>query len=259
MLHSHQFTTAISPRLFIMETSSVLWPASSSVYAPLPLKCKCPLVVVESSTHMTIGRRCRILYCTEFKKDNHYSQSLLCNLTLASEPSASDITTVSDCFYSVPTPHSQSLSPYEVMPRMRCRRGSSKGRMLHSSPSTVSNSSSPSSNHFLARYLDTCSGRGRTRVVSSQPLQTCPSATALPSSSQHSSYTTHFTYQCSLDRPLIKATITVMFQEEPSIVEGRPTRVMEKNDTAQGNPSALNSDSSRAESRKSGPPHGRQE
>ena len=138
---------------------------------------------------------------------------------------------------------------------MRCKRGSSRGRMLHSSPSTVSDSSSPSSNHFSARYPNTRSGRGRTRVVNSQPLQTYPSATALPSSSQHSSYTAHFTYQCSLDRPLNKATIIVTFQEEPSITEGRPTSAMEKNDIAQGEPSALNSDSSRVESRKSGPPH----
>ena len=148
------------------------------------------------------------------------------------------------------------------MPRlcqqMCCKRGSSRGRMLHSLPSTISDSS-PSSNHFLAHYPDTRSDRGHTRVVSSQPSQTCPSATALPSSFQHSSYTAHFTYQCSLDRLLIKATITVTFQKEPSIAEGHLTSTMGKNNIAQGEPSALNFDSSKAESRKSRSPHGQQE
>lgn len=199
MLHSHQFTTAIPPRLFIMETSGALRPASSSVYAPLPLKCNFPLAVMEPRTCTTTGRRCQILCCTEFRKGNHSSQSLLCNLSLSSEPSNSDNAILNEHFYSVPTPHSQSLSPYEIMPRLRqrmcCRRGSSRGRMLLSSPSTVFGSSSSLSNHFSARYLDTRSGRGHTRIVSSQPSQTYTSATALPSSSQHSSYTAHFTYQ----------------------------------------------------------------
>lgn len=72
MRHSNQFTSAIPPRLCIIVTSANIRP-TSSVFAPLPVNCNCPLVVMEPSTRTATGRRCHILCCIEFGIGNHYS------------------------------------------------------------------------------------------------------------------------------------------------------------------------------------------
>lgn len=164
-----------------------------------------------------------MLCCIDLGTGIHYSQRLICNLTLASEPSEPSASN----FRSMSTSHRQPPHPHINMPRprqrMRSKRGSSRGRLQCSSPSTASESSSPSSNYLSAYYLATHSGRGHTRTVRPLPLQTRPFASASPSSPQQANHPAQFTYHCTLNRPIITAIIIVMFQEEPPRDEGRPT------------------------------------
>lgn len=197
----------------------------------MPLSCNCPLAAVEPSSRITTGKRCNILCCIDFGQGGYYTQSLIYNLTFNSMPSEPSEP------HSMLTSHSHSLHPHAIMSRlhhrMGSRRGSSRDRLPRSLPSTISDSSSPTENYVSGRYLETRNGRGCLSTTHSLPLQTTIPNTDIPSSSRHPNHSDQFIYHFSLNRPLIKATITVTFQEEPSSDKGHPTSAMEKRDNAQ--------------------------
>ena len=98
--------------------------------------------------------------------------------------------------------------------RMRHRRGSSRGQILHPPSSSLSNSSSPLPAQFTGRYSATQSGRGRVRIASTQLDDVAPQSPATFASSPHPNQSTQFQFQCTLDCPCIIATISVAFREE---------------------------------------------
>ena len=106
-----------------------------------------------------------------------------------------------------------------VRHRMRCRRGSTTGQPLRapSSPSTES-TSGQSSDYYVGRYPNTRSGRGR--LVGSGHCMDFP-APGFPTASSPSptTHTVQFSFNCSLNRPRITASVTVVFREEAQTEE----------------------------------------
>ena len=128
---------------------------------------------------------------------------------------------------SLATPLHPSSSPAsDIMPRlrhrMRCRRGSTC-RQLRRSPSSSSASSTHSDSHTSPpRGIQLCSGR---RINSPIPL-------SIPAQT----HTARFSFDCSLNRPRVTASITVAFCEEPR--EAAPNSDF----AGQSNTAALSSD-----------------
>ena len=117
----------------------------------------------------------------------------------------------------VPTAETAPMPP--LRQRMHCCRGSTRGqpRCAPSSPSTES-TSGQSSDYYLVRYPNTRSGRGR--LVGSGHRMDSP-APGFPTASSPSptTCTAQFSFNCSLNRPQITASVTVVFCEEAQTEE----------------------------------------
>lgn len=126
-----------------------------------------------------------------------------------------------------PSPH-QPISDQANMPRlchkMRCRRGSSRGRAIRPPSlslfdSTPSDSSSPSTTaHSEGRYPATRSGRGRVRHAQIAGSRRAEEAPRLPTASVlmlQPNHSTQFQFRCTMERPCVIATISIAFKEEP--------------------------------------------
>lgn len=131
-----------------------------------------------------MGRRCQILCCIEMVEGAHFLHNLLCYYNIAASAlnstSSNQIPhSPTSTSHSIPPPTPQSTCQtntyQENMPhlrhRMRCRRGSGRGRATHPpslclSNSTPLDSSFPSTTaHYTDRYPNTHSGRGSAQMT----------------------------------------------------------------------------------------------
>lgn len=149
--------------------------------------------------------------CVDLSAYLHFSRSHLCLYSFVSWNSASSSPLVPTASETAPMPH--------LRQRMRCYRGSTRGQPLRapSSPSTES-SSGHCSDYYAGRYPNTRSGRGR--VVGSGHHMDFP-APRFPTASSPSptTRTAQFSFNFSLNRPRITASVTVVFREEAQTEE----------------------------------------
>ena len=141
----------------------------------------------------------------------HFSRSGLCLSSSVSWNPASPSRLVPTT-ETAPMPHLRQW--------MHCCRGRTRGQPLRapSIPSTES-SSGQSSDYYAGRYPNTMSGRGR--IVGSCQRMHSP-APRFPTASSPSMATTRtaqFSFNFSLNRPRIIASVTVVFREEAQTEE----------------------------------------
>ena len=100
---------------------------------------------------------------------------------------------------------------------MRCHRGSTRGQPLCAPSSPSTESSSHSSYYHAGCYPDTRSGQGR--VLGSGHHMGSPAPHFPTASPSPTMCTVLFSFNFSLNRPRITASITVVFREEAQMEE----------------------------------------
>ena len=176
-----------------------------------PLNCRCSPVAGLHYLLTVTGRRSQLNCCLGLGENLNFSRSGLCLSSSVSWNPAS---------LSRLVPTAETAPMPRLRQRMRCRKGSTRGQPLRapSSPSTDS-SSGQSSDNYTGRYPNTRSGRGR--IVGSGQRMHSP-APHFPTASSPSKATTRnaqFLFNCSLNRPRIIASVTVVFHEEAQMEE----------------------------------------
>ena len=168
---------------------------------PLPVsRCYTQSAHLPSARTVT-GKRSSLYCCLDFGEDLHLSLTGSCLLASFELRPHSPL----PLLLLLP---SQFAASSESMPRlrhrMRCRRGSSRNqsRRPPSTPSTSSDPPSHSDSHH-SPHSDRILHSGR-RIHSTNPMPP-------PTHTQ----TASFSYNSSLNRPRVTASITVVFQEEP--------------------------------------------
>lgn len=183
---------------------------------------------------MTMRKRCQILHCIEMVEGTHFSHNLLCcyriaasTLNFAFELRIPHSPTPTGHPIPHPTPPStrQTNSNQTNMPRlrhrMRCRRGSSRGRvtrppLLSLLNSIPSDSSTPSTTaHFTSQCPATRSGWGCAQTACSKHATNSHQPPNASVSMMQPYHSTQFQFRCTLECPCIIVAIFVAFREEP--------------------------------------------
>ena len=159
---------------------------------------------------VTIRRSGQRNFCLDFAAYFHFSRFCLCLSSSINWNSAS----------SSLVPTAPDIAPMpRVRHRMRCRRGSTRRqpRRAPSSPS-IESTSGQSSDYYLGRYPNTRSGRGRL-VASGHRMDSPAPGFPTASSPSPTMHTVQFSFNFSLNRPRITASVTVVFREEAQTEE----------------------------------------
>ena len=101
--------------------------------------------------------------------------------------------------------------------RMRCRRGSTRGQPLCTPSNPSTKSFSHSIDYYVGRYPNTRSGQAR--VLGSSHRMGSPAPHFPTASPSLTTRTALFSFNFSLNRPRITASITVVFREEVQVEE----------------------------------------
>lgn len=184
-----------------------------TVFPPPLLHCNCPPQAAEPCSHTVTGGSCWLVSCVDFGNGYHYSHCRLCNLTSA-QPSP-----IPPLLNSSAISPSENLARHSVMVRhhMRSRKGGTRGGCARPqampSPEPAAPSPSPKLSYphssVLGKYPNTRSGRGGAqfpgggRNTANFPLPPHPAP-----------HSTQFRFCSNLNRPVITATITIVFTEE---------------------------------------------
>lgn len=205
---------------------------------PSPVGGTCPPACAVPSEHTQTGRRCSILGCLETLLGFHFTQTSFCHLNSCFPSHAADFQRSSlNSDYSFCLKHSwlcSALIP-RLRQRMRCRRGTSRGCSSRPRPSISSPSDSSEEDVDRSLHLDSGRQRGRSFppgsshfVPTSQPpppvSQPASPASNFPTNPalRHSSQRAEFCFNCSLNKPVLTAFITVTICEESPIPAPAP-------------------------------------
>jgi len=188
------------------------------IISPSPLlHCNCPLQASEPSSCTVTGRRCWLTCCVDFGNGHHHSHSSFCHLTIALPDSAPVLN------HSIigSSEHSARNSDM-VQHRMRSRRGGTRGGSSRpqTEPNPEPTASSPSYELFhpqryvLGRYADTRSRRGHALSPGVSHGYFAVHSASFPLPPHPASHSTQFSFCSTLNRPVITATITILFAED---------------------------------------------
>jgi len=158
--------------------------------------------------------------CVDLGNGHHYSHSRLCNLT------STQTSPVHPLLNSLAITSTENSAWHSTMARihhrMRSRRGGSWGGSIRppETPSHDSVSPSPSPkipyphSSVSGRYPDTCSGWGRAQLPRVCRRDVIVHKANFPLPPHPAPQSTQFFFCISLNRPVISATITIVFSDE---------------------------------------------
>lgn len=203
--------------------------STAPVSYPLPLQCQCPQATTTPSSRTAMGRRCNILCCTDLCPRIHFTQSLIYNLIFHSV-SVANPSSVTTSDPSTPSHHSEpstcrhsptlGINMPRTRHRMRSRKGGSGGRLPRSPLAPASETTSSSAPLTSGRYPNPRSGRCRSRPLRLHLTHSTSPPCEIPSNPQPPLHSAQFFYRCSLNQPIITATISITSHEEVQTIEG---------------------------------------